>query len=57
MVDEVSTTLLGTENIKQSSGSSHIRQTLVMNFEPHHGKSKSQSRNQDRRDDRSQSRF
>ena len=52
-VDEVSTTLLETENINQPSSLSHTWQTLVMNFEPHYGRSKSWGRNHDRRDDRS----
>ena len=44
VMNEVPTTFLETENIKQPSSLSHIGQTLVMNSKSHHGRSKSRGR-------------
>ena len=56
-VDEVLIAFLEIENFKQPSSLSHTGQAFVMNSKSHHGRSKSQERNFDIRDDRSQSRF
>ena len=40
----VSIALLETKNIKQSSSSSHIGQTVMMNSKPHHHRSKSKEK-------------
>ena len=57
IVDEVSTALLETKNIKQPSSFSHTGQTRVMNSKSRHDRSKSRGRNYDRRNYHSQSHF